>query len=243
VHVNAGVAAIVAALVMGNRKGFPATPMPPHNLPATVTGACMLWVGWFGFNAGSALAADGAAGMAMLVTHIGAAAGSLAWMSQEWIKFGKPSVLGIVTGMVAGLGTITPASGFVGPGGALIIGILAGFVCFWATQTVKRRLQIDDSLDVFPVHGVGGFIGLLLTAVFASDGLGAFSGLGLADGQTVGGQLLVQVLGASATVVWCGVVTFVLLKIIGAGIGLRVTDEEETEGLDLVLHEERGYNL
>jgi Amt family ammonium transporter len=243
VHVNAGVAAIVAALVMGNRKGFPATPMPPHNLPATVTGACMLWVGWFGFNAGSALAADGAAGMAMLVTHIGAAAGSLAWMSQEWIKFGKPSVLGIVTGMVAGLGTITPASGFVGPGGALIIGILAGFVCFWATQTVKRRLQIDDSLDVFPVHGVGGCIGLLLTAVFASDGLGAFSGLGLADGQTVGGQLLVQVLGAFATVVWCGVVTFVLLKIIGAGIGLRVTDEEETEGLDLVLHEERGYNL
>jgi Amt family ammonium transporter len=243
VHVNAGVAAIVAALVMGNRKGFPATPMPPHNLPFTVAGACMLWVGWFGFNAGSALAANGSAGMAMLVTHVGAAAGSLAWMSQEWIKFGKPSVLGIVTGMVAGLGTITPASGFVGPGGALIIGLLAGVVCFWATQTVKRRLQIDDSLDVFPVHGVGGFMGLLLTAVFASDGLGAFSGLGLAEGQSVGGQLVVQAVGALATLGWCAVVTFVLLKIVSALVGLRVTGEEETEGLDLVLHEERGYNL
>jgi Amt family ammonium transporter len=243
VHVNAGVAAMVAALVMGNRKGFPATPMPPHNLPMTVTGACMLWVGWFGFNGGSALASDGAAGMAMLVTHIGAAAGSLAWMSQEWIRFGKPSVLGIVTGMVAGLGTITPASGYVGPGGALVIGLVAGLVCFWATQMIKRVLKIDDSLDVFPVHGVGGFIGLLLTAVFASTELGVFSGLGLAEGQTVTGQIMVQAMGATATLIWCGIVTFVLLKIVAALTGLRVSEEEETEGLDLVLHDERGYNL
>ncbi|HHQ13705.1 MAG TPA: ammonium transporter, partial [Chromatiales bacterium] len=171
VHINAGVAAIVAALVLGRRKGFPTVPMPPHNLPATVMGAGMLWVGWFGFNAGSALAANGSAGMAMLVTHIGAATGSLAWMALEWIKFGKPSVLGIVTGMVAGLGTITPASGYVGPGGALVIGLLAGFVCFWATQMIKRKLHIDDSLDVFPVHGVGGVLGITLTAVFASDHL------------------------------------------------------------------------
>ncbi|MDJ0927881.1 MAG: ammonium transporter [Gammaproteobacteria bacterium] len=243
VHINAGVAALVAAMVMGNRKGFPQQPMPPHNLPTTVTGACMLWVGWFGFNAGSAIAADGAAGMAMLVTHIGAAAGSLAWMCQEWLKFGKPSVLGIVTGMVAGLGTITPASGFVGPGGALVIGLLAGFVCFWATQFIKRKLQIDDSLDVFPVHGVGGFLGILLTAIFASAGLGAFSGLGLAEDQTIFGQLGVQALGAGATIVWCGFLTFVILKIVGAMVGLRATPDEETEGLDITMHDESGYNL
>jgi len=243
VHVNAGVAALVAALVMGNRRGFPSTPMPPHNLPLTVTGACMLWVGWFGFNAGSAIAADGAAGMAMLVTHIGAAAGSLAWMAQEWLRFGKPSVLGIVTGMVAGLGTITPASGFVGPGGALVIGLAAGVTCFWATQMIKRGFRIDDSLDVFPVHGVGGFLGLMLTAVFTSTGLGAFSGLGFSGGQTIMSQLGVQLIGASATLAWCGIGTFVLLKIVGALLGLRVTGEEETEGLDLSQHDERGYNL
>jgi Amt family ammonium transporter len=243
VHLNAGVAALVAALVMGNRRGFPQTPMPPHNLPSTVTGACMLWVGWFGFNAGSAIAADGAAGMAMLVTHIGAAAGSLAWMCQEWIRFGKPSVLGIVTGMVAGLGTITPASGFVGPGGALVIGLVAGACCFWATQALKRRFLIDDSLDVFPVHGVGGLIGLLLTAVFASGSLGAFSGLGLPEGQSIIGQLGTQAIGAIATLVWCAVFTLLILKFVGAIFGLRVSEEEETEGLDIVLHEERGYNL
>jgi len=243
VHINAGVAAIVAALVMGNRRGFPRQAMPPHNLPTTVAGACMLWVGWFGFNAGSALAADGAAGMAMLVTHIGAAAGSLAWMFREWVKFGKPSVLGIVTGMVAGLGTITPASGFVGPGGALVIGLLAGMVCFSATQAIKRKFEIDDSLDVFPVHGVGGIIGILLTAVFASNGLGVFSGLGLADGVSIGSQFVTQLIGAVATVVWCGVATFVILKVVGAVFGLRVTTEEETEGLDIVLHDETGYNL
>ncbi len=243
VHLNAGVAALVAALVMGNRRGFPQTPMPPHNLPTTVSGACMLWVGWFGFNAGSAIAADGAAGMAMLVTHIGAAAGSLAWMCQEWIRFGKPSVLGIVTGMVAGLGTITPASGFVGPGGALVIGLVAGACCFWATQALKRRFLIDDSLDVFPVHGVGGLIGLLLTAVFASGSLGAFSGLGLPEGRSIVSQLGVQAIGGLASLVWCAVFTLVILKAVGAVFGLRVSEEEETEGLDIVLHEERGYNL
>jgi Amt family ammonium transporter len=242
VHVNAGVAALVAALVMGKRKGFPRTPMPPHNLPITVAGACMLWVGWFGFNAGSAIAANGSAGMAMLVTHIGAAAGSLAWMASEWVKFGKPSVLGIVTGMVAGLGTITPASGFVGPGGALIIGLVAGVCCFSATQIIKRRFEIDDSLDVFPVHGVGGFIGLLLTAVFASTNLGLFSGLGLAS-STMASQLGIQFIGALATIVWCAVFTFIILKVVNAVFGLRVSEEDETEGLDIVLHDEKGYNF
>ena len=243
VHINAGVAALVAALVMGNRKGFPRTPMPPHNLPMTVMGAGMLWVGWFGFNAGSAIAADGAAGMAMLVTHIGAAAGSLAWMGSEWMRFGKPSVLGIVTGMVAGLGTITPASGFVGPGGALVLGLIGGFVCFSATHVIKRRFKIDDSLDVFPVHGVGGSLGILLTAVFAAPGLGVFSGLGLPDGATIASQLGVQMIGAVATIAWCGIATFVILKIIDALTGLRVSADEETEGLDIVLHDEQGYNL
>ena len=243
VHVNAGVAAIVAALVLGKRKGFPGSPMPPHNLPITVAGAGMLWVGWFGFNAGSAIAADGSAGMAMLVTHTGAAAGSLAWMCREWIKFGKPSVLGIVTGMVAGLGTITPASGYVGPGGAMIIGLIAGSVCFTATQAVKRKFEIDDSLDVFPVHGVGGTMGLLLTAVFASDQLGVFSGLGLAEGTTIASQFGVQLLGAGATIVWCGFFTYVILKVVGTFVELRVDEDEETEGLDIVLHDEQGYNL
>jgi ammonium transporter, Amt family len=240
VHVNAGVAALVAALVIGNRSGFPQTAMPPHNLTMTVSGASLLWVGWFGFNAGSALAANGSAGMAMLVTHMAAAAGSLAWMGLEWIKFGKPSVLGIVTGMVAGLGTITPASGFVGPIGGLAIGTVAGIVCFFATQFMKRKLKIDDSLDVFPVHGVGGFTGLLLTAVFSAT---AFDGLGLPDGVSIGDQLLTQAIGALATVGWCAVVTFLLLKLVNLVLPLRVTVEQENEGLDLVLHEERGYSL
>jgi Amt family ammonium transporter len=240
VHVNAGVAAVVAALVIGNRTGFPETPMPPHNLTMTVTGASLLWVGWFGFNAGSALAANGAAGMAMLVTHVGAAAGAVAWMAIEWLKFGKPSVLGIVTGMVAGLGTITPASGFVGPMGAVIIGLVAGVVCFFATQFIKRTLKIDDSLDVFPVHGVGGFTGLLLTAVFSAT---AFDGLGLAEGVTIASQLGTQLLGALATAVWSGVGTFVILKLVNLVMPLRVAAEQENEGLDLVLHEERGYSL
>jgi Amt family ammonium transporter len=240
VHVNAGVAALVAALVIGNRSGFPTTAMPPHNLTMTVTGASLLWVGWFGFNAGSALAADGAAGMAMLVTHVGASAGAVAWMALEWMKFGKPSVLGIVTGMVAGLGTITPASGYVGPMGGIIIGLVAGVVCFFATQLIKRKLKIDDSLDVFPVHGVGGFTGLLLTAVFSAP---ALDGLGLPDGATVVSQLGVQALGAAATAIWSGGATLIILKIIDPLLRLRVTAEQENEGLDLVLHEERGYSL
>ena len=239
IHVNAGVAALVTALVLGKRKGFPTTPMPPHNMPMVVTGAGMLWVGWFGFNAGSALTADGSAGMAMLVTHIGAAAGSLTWMFIEWVKFGKPSVLGIVTGMVAGLGTITPASGFVGPAGALAIGITAGFVCFYATQYIKRSLKIDDSLDVFPVHGVGGIIGSLLTGVFAASSLG---GLGLPEGTSISDQVGVQALAVGVTIVWSAGFSYLILKIIDATIGLRVTEEEEVQGLDIVLHEETGYH-
>ena len=240
VHITAGVAALVAALVLGSRSGFPTTAMPPHNLPMTVTGACMLWVGWFGFNAGSALAADGAAGMAMLVTHVGASMGSLTWMTCEWVRYGKPSVLGIVTGMVAGLATITPASGFVGPLGALVIGTAGGLGCFLATQFIKRKLQIDDSLDVFPVHAVGGIIGLLLTAFFSASSLG---GLGLDEGVGMGAQLGVQVVGIVATFAWCALLSFALLRIINAIVPLRVSGDEETEGLDLVLHEESGYNL
>jgi Amt family ammonium transporter len=239
VHLNAGVAALVAALVLRNRSGFPTTAMPPHNLTMTVAGASMLWVGWFGFNAGSALTAGSAAGMAMLVTHISAAAASLAWMTMEWIKFGKPSVLGIVTGMVAGLGTITPASGFVGPMGALFIGLIAGVLCFFATQLMKRKLGVDDSLDVFPVHGVGGFTGLILTAVFSA----VAGGLGLPEGQTIGGQLGVQLIGAAATLVWCGIATFVILKIVNIAVPLRVSAEDENQGLDITMHDERGYNL
>jgi Amt family ammonium transporter len=240
VHLNAGMAALVAALVLGRRRGFPDAPMPPHNLTMTVAGASMLWVGWFGFNAGSALAADGTAGMAMLVTHIGAATGAFAWMVCEWVRYGKPSVLGMVTGMVAGLGTITPASGFVGPLGALAIGAAAGVLCFLATNLMKRRLGLDDSLDVFPVHGVGGALGTTLTGVFAATALG---GVGYPEGQTMGGQVLVQLAGIAATAAWSGVITYVLLKVSDAVVGMRVTSEEETEGLDTVLHNEKGYNL
>ncbi|MFL0799537.1 MAG: ammonium transporter [Agarilytica sp.] len=243
VHITAGVAALVAALVIGNRNGFPTTAMPPHNMTMTVTGAGMLWVGWFGFNAGSALAANGDAAMAMLVTHISAAAGSLAWMTVEWVKFGKPSVLGIVTGMVAGLGTITPASGFVGPAGALVIGLSAGVVCFFATQFIKRKLVIDDSLDVFPVHGVGGILGTLFAGIFASTELGIFSGQGFADGiESIGAQFQVQVIGVLATAIYTAIATFIILKLTGFMTnGIRVSADEETEGLDIVLHEESGY--
>ena len=244
VHITAGVAALVAALVLGPRRGFPTVAMPPHNMTMTVMGAGMLWVGWFGFNGGSALAANGDAAMAMLVTHISAAMGAMMWMSMEWLKFGKPSALGAVTGMVAGLGTITPASGFVGPGGALIIGLLAGFVCFNATMYLKRVLKIDDSLDVFPVHGVGGMLGTLAAGVFSSVELGVFSGYGYAEGiSSMGGQLYVQLIGVLATVAFTAVVTYVILKVVGALLGLRVTEEQETEGLDIALHEERGYDL
>jgi Amt family ammonium transporter len=240
VHLNAGVAALVCALVLGRRRGFPETAMPPHNMTMTVTGACLLWVGWFGFNAGSALAADGAAGMAMLVTHIGAATGALAWMVCEWMRYGKPSALGAVTGMVAGLGTITPASGFVGPMGALAIGAAAGITCFFATSYMKQALKVDDSLDVFPVHGVGGIIGTILTGVFAAAALG---GVGYPEKVTMGGQVLVQVTGVLAVAAWSGVVTWILLKITDAVAGMRVQAEEEIEGLDTVLHNEKGYNL
>lgn len=245
VHVTAGVGALVAAMVIGNRRGYPRTPMPPHNLTMTVTGAGMLWVGWFGFNGGSALAANGDAAMAILVTHISAASGALTWMTIEWLRHGKPSVLGIVTGMVAGLGTITPASGFVGPGGALIIGVVAGIVCFYATQWIKRKLLIDDSLDVFPVHGIGGIIGTLMAGVFASTELGVFSGWGYADGiETMGAQVWVQFVGVAATFVYTAVVTYILLKIVGwLTDGIRVDEESEVEGLDIVLHEEVGYKL
>jgi len=200
----------------------------------------MLWVGWFGFNGGSALAANGDAGMAMLVTHMSAAAGALTWMCIEWIRFGKPSALGAVTGMVAGLGTITPASGFVGPAGALLIGISAGAVCFTATMFIKRRLGIDDSLDVFPVHGVGGALGTILAGVFASSSLGVFSGQG--DGLPMGEQVLVQLTGVGSVAVYTAVASFILLKLIDMMLGLRVTEDEETEGLDLNQHNERGYD-
>ena len=244
VHITAAVAALVAAVVMGPRKGFGHTAMPPHNLTLTVAGAGMLWVGWFGFNAGSAVAADNSAAMAMLVTHLSASAGSLAWMAMEWIRHGKPSVLGIVTGMVAGLGTITPASGSVGPAAAVVIGLSAGVVCYFATMTIKQVLKIDDSLDVFPVHGVGGILGTLLAGVFCSTQLGIFSGNGFSDGVTsIGGQLGVQATGVVATFLYTLVASYVILKIVDMLIGLRVTSDEETQGLDLVLHDERGYDL
>ncbi|MEJ1298327.1 MAG: ammonium transporter [Candidatus Sedimenticola sp. (ex Thyasira tokunagai)] len=245
VHITAGVAALVAAIVVGPRKGFPTTAMPPHNMTMTVTGAGMLWVGWFGFNGGSALAANGDAAMAMLVTHISAAAGAMTWMGIEWKRFGKPSALGAVTGMVAGLGTITPASGFVGPGGALMIGFLAGGVCFTSTQYIKRVLKIDDSLDVFPVHGVGGILGTLLVGIFSSTQLGVFSGYGFADGiETMGGQLSVQFTGVIVTIIFTAVVTYGILRLVALVTdGLRVNEEEEFEGLDHVEHEETGYML
>ena len=240
VHITAGVSAIVAAVVIGNRKGFPNKPMTPNNLGYTVAGAGMLWFGWFGFNGGSQLAADGGAGMAMLVTHLSAAAGSLAWMTIEWFRYGKPSVLGIVTGMVAGLGTITPASGFVGPMGGVIIGLCGGTVCYFATQLIKSRLKIDDSLDVFPVHGVGGALGTILAAVFVSASLG---GSGYAQNMNLGSQMGVQILGVVATAIYAGVVSYILLKLVGIVLPLRVDDETEQQGLDLVQHGETGYNL
>ena len=240
VHVTAGTAAVVAAMVLGPRRGFPGHVQPPHNMTLTVAGAAMLWVGWFGFNGGSALAANGDAAMALTVTHISAAAGAFTWMLIEWVRYGKPSALGAVTGMVAGLGTITPASGFVGPAGALVIGIAAGAVCLFATTFMKQKLKIDDTLDVFPVHGVGGALGTILTGIFASSALGVFSGQ---EGISIPSQLGVQALGVLVVVAYTAIGTWVLLKITGAVVGNRVSDEEETEGLDLVAHNERGYIL
>jgi Amt family ammonium transporter len=240
VHINAGIAGLVAALVLGKRKGFPTTAMAPHNMTLTVIGAAMLWVGWFGFNAGSAVSAGGSAGMAMLVTQIATATAALAWMFSEWTSHGKPSALGIVSGAVAGLVAITPASGTVGPMGALAIGAAAGVLCFLASTKLKRKLGYDDSLDVFGVHAVGGIVGAILTGVFAFP---AFGGIWDPGDATVGGQVWVQLKGVLFTVVFTGVLTWVLLKVVDAVMGLRVTAEEETLGLDLALHDERGYNL
>jgi len=238
VHINAGVAALVAALVLGKRKGYPTTPMPPHNLGLTVIGASMLWVGWFGFNAGSELAADGTAGMAMTVTQLATATAALTWMFAEWMSHGKPSVLGIATGAVAGLVAITPASGTAGPMGAIAIGFAGAFFAFIASTKVKRALGYDDSLDVWGVHGVAGIVGAILTGVFADASLG---GAGLEEGMTIGSQVWVQFISVVGTLAYGGIVSFILLKLIDLVIGLRVTEEQETEGLDLALHDERGY--
>lgn len=240
VHVNAGIAALVAVFLIGNRNGYPKTPMPPHNLTLTVVGASMLWVGWFGFNAGSALAADGAAGMAMLVTQISTATAALAWMAVEWAKHGKPSVLGIVTGAVAGLVAITPASGSVGPMGAIVVGFASGVICFWGATSLKQKLGYDDSLDAFGVHGIGGIVGCILTGIFVSSDLG---GQGLADGVTIVKQVLAQIYSLLVTIIYSGVLSFIILKIVDAIVGLRVDEDQEQEGLDLSLHNERGYDL
>ncbi len=240
VHINAGIAGLVAALVIGKRKGYPTTAMAPHNLTMTVVGASLLWVGWFGFNAGSAVAANGTAGMAMAVTQIATAMAALAWMFAEWVAHGKPSVLGIASGAVAGLVAITPASGTAGPMGAILIGAVAGVCCFLASSKLKRALKYDDSLDVFGVHAVGGIIGALLTGVCASA---AFGGAGLAEGTSIGGQLFTQFKGIMVTVIYTGIVSFILLKVVDILVGLRVSEDQETEGLDLASHDERGYNL
>ncbi len=237
VHINAGVAALVVALVIGKRKGYPDKVIPPHSTVLTVVGASMLWVGWFGFNAGSAVAADGAAGMAMLVTQVATASAALGWMIAEWIKHGKASVLGMATGAVAGLVAITPASGSVGPMGAIAIGLASGLICFWAATSLKQSLGYDDSLDAFGVHAVGGIVGALLTGVFATESLG---GMGLAK-DSVGGQLGAQILGVVFTIVYCAVLSFIILKIVDAIVGLRVSDEDEDRGLDISLHHEQGY--
>ncbi|AXA64909.1 ammonium transporter [Pseudomonas oryzihabitans] len=238
VHINAGVAGLVAALVLGKRKGYPTTPMAPHNLGYTLVGAAMLWVGWFGFNAGSAAAANGTAGMAMLTTQIATAAAALGWMFAEWITHGKPSALGIASGVVAGLVAITPAAGTAGPMGALIIGLAAGVICFFTATSLKRKLGYDDSLDAFGVHGIGGIVGALLTGVFAAPSLGGFGTV-----TDIGTQLFIQFKGVAFTIVYTGIVTFVILKVLDVVMGLRVNEEEETVGLDLTLHNERGYNL
>ena len=240
VHATAGTSALVLAYLLGTRKGFPTGLRPPHNPGLSMIGAAMLWVGWFGFNAGSALAADTSAGMAMLVTHISAATASLVWMGIEWVKFGKPSLVGIITGMVAGLATITPASGYVGPLGGLCIGLAGGFICYWAVGLVKSTWKIDDSLDVFAVHGVGGVTGTLLAAVF---GVAALGGGGLAEGVGMGQQLGVQAIGVVATVVWSAALTFVIVKVTMAMVGFRASEDEITEGLDVAAHGESGYTL
>ncbi len=241
VHLTCGVGALVIALVLGPRKGFPSTAMPPHNRTMVVTGAALLWVGWFGFNAGSSWAADGLAGMAMLVTHISAATGALTWMAIEWIKGGKPTLVGIATGMVAGLATITPAAGSVGPEGALLIGLMAGSICFYATQAVKGVFGIDDSLDVFPVHGVGGIIGIIMVSFVGVQG--GFLGSSAGESWVPMEQFIIQLKGIAVIGLWTAVASWVILKILGSLMALRVTEEEEYEGLDVTEHEERSYDL
>ncbi len=239
VHATAGTAALVCALVVGKRRGFPSAIQPPHSPVLTMIGASMLWIGWFGFNGGSALGAGNSAGMALLVTHIAAATASLVWMVIEWARFGRPSLVGIVTGMVAGLATVTPASGFIGVPGGLILGLAGGVACYVAVDLIRVKLKIDDSLDVFAVHGVGGILGSLLVAYLA---LPAFGGLGLGDGVTAGGQFMVQLSSVAITVLWTGVASYVILKVIGMLVGLRVDQQDEIEGLDLSQHGERGYH-
>ena len=241
VHLTCGVGALVIALVLGPRKGFPSTAMPPHNRTMVVTGAALLWVGWFGFNAGSSWAADGLAGMAMLVTHISAATGALTWMAIEWIKGGKPTIVGIATGMVAGLATITPAAGSVGPEGALLIGLMAGSICFYATQAVKGVFGIDDSLDVFPVHGVGGIIGIIMVSFVGVQG--GFLGSSAGETWIPMEQFIIQLKGIFVIGLWTAVASWLILKILGSLMPLRVTEEEEYEGLDVTEHEERSYDL
>jgi len=238
VHINAGIAGLVCCLVLGKRKGYPTTPMAPHNLGYTLMGAAMLWIGWFGFNAGSAAAANGTAGMAMLVTQIATAAAALGWMFAEWIGHGKPSALGIASGVVAGLVAITPAAGTVGPMGALVIGLASGVICYFCATSLKRKLGYDDSLDAFGVHGIGGIVGAILTGVFAAPALGGFGAV-----TDIGMQVWVQAKGVIFTVAYTAIVTYVILKVLDLVMGLRVNEEEESVGLDLAQHNERGYNL
>ncbi len=237
VHINAGIAGLMSAIVLGKRKGYPTTPMMPHSLTLSVVGAAMLWVGWFGFNAGSELAADGTAGMALAVTQIAAAAATLAWMFVEWMKHGKPSALGAITGAVAGLVAITPASGFVGPMGAIAIGLTSGIVCFFAATTMKRAFGYDDSLDAFGVHGIGGMVGALLTGVFAASVLGGYG-----DVANIGSQLWIQFVSVAATIAYSAVGSLILLKVVDMIVGLRVTEDEEVTGLDITQHNEKGYD-
>ena len=240
VHTTAGISALVVAVALGKREGFPHGLQPPHAPWIVMVGAAMLWVGWFGFNAGSALTAGADAGMAMLVTHMAAAVASLTWMAIEWVRFRKPSLIGTVTGTIAGLATITPASGYVGPMGAIIIGIVSGALCYAMVQVVKLRFVVDDSLDVFAVHGVGGMTGTLLTAILMAV---EFGGVGYSDGVTMASQFGVQATGVATAAVWSGGMSYVLIKITEALVGLRVGQESETQGLDLTAHGEAGYNV
>ena len=243
VHTTCGVGALVAAIMLGNRSGFPGTAMPPHNRTMVMIGASMLWVGWFGFNAGSAVAADSSASMAMLVTHISAAVGALTWMGIEWFKQGKATMIGIATGMVAGLATITPAAGTVGPGGALLIGLMAGFICFYATQTIKSYFQIDDSLDVFPVHGVGGILGIIMLSFVGSpDGFLGSGSSGIAEGGPLV-QLQIQLYGVALIATWTAVVTYMIIKAITVFTDIRVSTDAEAEGVDINEHNEQGYSF